>query len=235
MPALKTACKLFLALPFIGGVLFLLSKQSVRFESIESQTTHGGAVFNEVSFHPSAEQDVWLMKQSHSGEKLPTPQWEQVLIKIDKRKSPYKVSYHQLKDGVESEYRASCYLCHPHGPRVLRPNLESLRAPLNLKNRLSLNLLNLRIKLYGKMSLSEQKIPFDRKVPLYFKDKNALAPLKLASCTICHHDGWFGRGTLTRQQALPIAHLIAKNQMPPWPFKLNEKEKEQIDLFLKGF
>ena len=199
----------------IGAALFGLNRMSystapVKFESIESKTT-----------------------ENHPGEALAPEKWEALMIKVDKTQRPYRVTYHQLLDGKETEFRVSCYLCHSNGPRAVRAHSESEGAPLTTGNKLLVNYMNLVIKSYGKMKTLEDSLK--RRNPLMFKGRNDLKTLEVASCTMCHHDHWWGRGILTRQQAMPITHLIAKNQMPPWPFTLSAEEKTQIKEFIQGF
>lgn len=115
---------------FIGAALYSLTwlpyqTPSVRFESIESKTPENHPVFNQVRLSVSRKQDVWFMRQSHTGVKLETAKWDELMIKVDKSKRPYAVTYHQLLKGRETEYRVSCYFCHSNGPRAIRASGES--------------------------------------------------------------------------------------------------------------
>ncbi len=227
--------KYTLGLLLMGGALTHYLARSVRFESIESKTIDNHPVFNQVSFISGATQDIWRMRQSHLGEKLDLQKWDELMIKVDKSRNPFEVSYHQLRSGKEIEYKVSCVLCHANGPRAIRAQSRSSAAPLSVSDKISLGVLNLRIRAYPKMKVKHIPLAQVRKVPLKYEDKAALNPLKVASCTMCHHDGFLGRGTLTLQQGLPIAHLMKNKQMPPWPFTVSRREREQIENFLKGF
>lgn len=226
----------------MGGVIFFIStqlmKQTVTIESVESKTIEGHEVFNQISFKSQNQQDIWSMKQSHQGRSYPLNQWDELKITVDKTSRPFKVSYSQLQNGKEVEFKVSCYFCHSNGPRAIRPNFESEKAPLDLTSKMALRLFNLKIKTYGKMEIQKTNLKIgtkERTTPLKYFGRNEVAPLQLATCTICHHDQFWGRGTLTRQNALPIEHLVKNNLMPPWPFQLSAGEKKQIENYLKGF
>lgn len=205
----------------------------VTIESIESQTNDFNKVFNRIKFSSTKNLDSWQMKQSHDG--IHALRWDELEIKIDKSKTPYEVSYHQYKDGKESEYRASCYLCHANGPRLIRPNFDSKFAPLDLKARLDIQAMNLRIKTYPRMkTVLNDKVK--RVVPLKYEGKLENGTLTVRTCSFCHNSNTFwGRGELKRQHVTTAEHLIKTKQMPPWPFKLDKKEEEQLDLYFRGF
>lgn len=239
MSAQKLILSLIMTLLLVSGVfLFTLSHEAITFESIESKTIDEEAVFNQVSFESQKHLDIWKMRQSHGGRHLALKEWDELMIKVDKRQRPYQVSYHQLKNGKESEFKVSCYFCHSNGPRIIRPEIKSANAPLSLAQRAQINLWNLRMKSYGKVEIKKESLTLGgkaRMTPLKYFGKNDLEPLKLSSCTMCHHDSWWGRSSLTRQQALPIAHLVKNGQMPPWPFKISAEEQQKLNDYLKGF
>jgi hypothetical protein len=202
-------------------------------ESTESQTNEFKEVYNQIKFVSSKNKDSWLMKQSHDG--IHSKNWDDLEIRIDKSQTPYQVSYHQYKNGKESEYRASCYLCHANGPRLIRPNYQSQTAPLPLKERLIIQAMNLRIKSYPRMETIKNDV-IRRVVPLKYEGNLESTSLTVRTCTFCHNTNTFwGRGELKRQQMNTITHLVKTQQMPPWPFKLNKNEQEQLDLYIRGF
>ncbi len=239
MSAQKRLFSLIMTLLLAGGVFLLATaSDSITFESIESRTLEDLPVYNQVSFETNGNEDIWKMKQSHGGRHLALKDWDQLMIKVDKSKRPFKVSYHQLKNGKEVEYKVSCYFCHSNGPRIIRPELKSAKAPLTLQQRMQIQLWNMRMKSYGKVVINPKSLTFagkPRETPLKYFGKRDVEPLKLSSCTMCHHDSWWGRGTLTRQQALPMAHLVKTKQMPPWPFSITPEEQEKLNVYLKGF
>lgn len=238
MSAQKFLSLIMALLLLSGAFLFSVSEEAITFESIESKTIDDGAVFNQVSFETHGDEDIWKMKQSHGGPHLELKNWDELRIRVNKKKRPFQVSYHQLKDGKEIEYKVSCYFCHSNGPRIIRPELKSKEAPLALKQRVQIELWNLRMKTYGKVEIKKESYFMagkERITPLKYFGKNDVEALKLPSCTICHQDTFWGRGFLTRQQALPIVHLVKTGNMPPWPFKISPEDKEKLDNYLKGF
>lgn len=239
MSAHKLIFSLIMTLLLASGVFLLASGSGpITFQSIESKTIDEHEVFNQVSLETHQDQDIWKMRQSHGGRNLPLKEWDELMIKVDRNKRPYQVTYHQLKDGKEIEFKVSCYFCHSNGPRIIRPEIISNEAPLNFRQRMQIQLWNLRMKSYGKVEIKREAHLLAGKkriTPLKYFGKNDLEPLKLSSCTMCHHDGWWGRGNLTRQQALPIAHLTKNGSMPPWPFTISPAEKEKLEEHLKGF
>lgn len=235
--AKKIQSSLLITIPLLlllGVAWNSLSQDSwVMIESTESQTKDLKAVFNQIKYTSSANQDSWKMKQSHDG--IHAKQWDELEIRIDKTKTPFQVSYHQYKNGKESEYRTSCYLCHANGPRLIRPNYQSQDAPLSVKAKLMIQAMNLRIKTYPRMETVKNDM-FKRIVPLKYEGKLETTSLKVKTCTYCHNSNTFwGRGELKRQQMGTITHLVSSNQMPPWPFKLDKKELEELDLYILGF
>ena len=235
--AKKLQTSLLITIPsllLLGVAWNSLSQNSwVMIESTESQTSEFKEVYNKIKYTSSMNQDSLKMKQSHSG--VHSKLWDDLEIRIDKSKTPYQVSYHQYKDGKESEYRASCYLCHANGPRLIRPNYQSQSAPLSAKEKLIIHAMNLRIKSYPRMETVKND-SLKRIVPLKYEGKLETTSLTVKTCTFCHNSNTFwGRGELKRQQMNTISHLVSTKQMPPWPFKLDKKEQEQLDLYIRGF
>lgn len=166
------------------------------------------------------------MRQSHGGQSLPKEKWDKLAIVVDK-----KATYLQ-KDPVSGkriEYKVSCFMCHPNGPRVIRP----VEGTLNLADNIRVKLLNLRIKLYGRVEA--EKLPQIGKIPFRHEGKISNAALTLSRCTSCHkEDGFFARGSLTRQNSLTISFMVNQKHMPPLG-DLTSKEREYLENFMNGF
>ncbi len=209
------------------SLLLFFVEGEVLFESIESKTVSGEPVFNKVQLIQEEKRDIWLMKQSHHGKN--SKKWDQVSIVVDKSFTPFKASFHQLDSkGVETEYKTSCFRCHPGGPRIIRE-----KNKLNLKNKLLITKWNLLIKSYGEVKNIENN-PFKRKIPLIENSKLSKIKLDLVSCNNCHGEGKH-RAALTKSQVLTIKHLVKTKQMPPWPFKLSSTERSKLNKFIYGF
>lgn len=229
---------LFLSFLFTLPILHysLASKgPAILIESLESKTQEGKQVFNKIDLIESETQDEWIMHQSHYGKDLPTEKWDEIKIIVNKTKNPYEVSYHEYKNGKESEYRASCFTCHANGPRVIRANTLSKAAPLSLKERYILSYWNFKIKTYGPMKTVENN-PFKRTVPLSYIGQRESAELGIKTCLHCHNgEGILSRAKLQRQHGMTIEHLVKTRAMPPWPYKMTEQEKIHLKRFIKGF
>lgn len=206
----------------LGGEGF---NTSVTFESKESKTGEDGAVFNSIHFKETETIDYWTMKQSHNGLYLKKHEWDHIEIQVHKSESPVKVSYHQYNNGVETSLKVNCFRCHSGGPRAIRPNLNSSQVKLNLKDQITIEVWNLKIKSYG--SVKDVSNPW-RGHP-HFKEK-----LKIKSCRSCHYQGG-PRSPLTKANAGSIIHLLKEGHMPPWPHKISKKDKEKLNRFLFEF
>lgn len=197
---------------------------SLTFESLESKTSKGEPVFNQITLKQEASLDIWKMKQSHHG--LQSEVWDDIEIRVDKRTRPYQVSYHQLDSkGEEIEYRASCLRCHSTGPRAIRPAGE-----LSIKERIQVASWNLLIKSYGEMKVKENTA-IKRNVDLHWLPKDKRSELTIKSCTLCHREGGV-RSVLTKEQIGSISFLVEKGAMPPWPHKLSMGEKKELMRFI---
>lgn len=232
------AFKLFLSsmLVLLMGALVFLNLdngQLVTIESVESKNKTGGAVYNKIGFKSLKNKDIWTMYQSHNG--LDAKTWDKIQIVIDKSNTPFKASFYQFKDGKETEYRASCLMCHSNGPRLIRP----VWSKLDISESIQVIKWNLQIKLYGFIKNEKERLlnEVKRVVPLGFKNKISLTELNLASCNGCHNGGKsiLGRAKIQRQQAITIDHLVRNKLMPPWPHKITKEDKVKLFDFLKGF
>jgi hypothetical protein len=196
---------------------------SLFFESMESKTKEGKAVFNKITLIKKDSVDIWKMKQSHHGRDSIV--WDNIEIHVDKSKSPHTVSYFQFDSlGAEVDFKTSCFRCHPSGPRLIRPN-----GKLSIRERLKMAKMNALIKSYGDV-VHVDKSSLVRKTP--FLEKLG-SPLKVKSCTSCHYKGG-PRGELTSAQKLTIKHLVKRGEMPPWPYRLNKAERGQLNKFIYG-
>ena len=170
-----------------------------------------------------------------------TPQWDRLAIVVDKKVKPHSARFYQFKPGAlewkenlpKETYRVSCFLCHPNGPRAIRP----IEGTQNLAEKTKTLIWNMRIKSYGRVVADVSHAQEDKTLVRPFRVEHRLEneTLKLQSCTLCHKDeGFLARGTLTRQNALTIKHMVKSGHMPPWPLKMNKKEKIQLEMFLSG-
>ncbi len=168
--------------------------------------------------------------------------WERVAIIVATDTTPKTARYYQLPSGPlewrddlpKLEYRVSCFYCHANGPRVVRPQPGSL----GWTERIRTAALNWRIKSYGRVVPHPDHVREDQHLSRPFREPHPVAnePLVLGACIRCHkEDGFLPRGTLTRQHAGTIRHMVEKGHMPPWPFKLSPSEKKELENFLAGF
>ncbi|NOT79400.1 MAG: hypothetical protein HOP07_10445 [Bacteriovoracaceae bacterium] len=238
------------ALLILGGSYFLLnlSQEIVLIESEESKNMHLKSVYNQIKWIPSKNQDVWMMNQSQVGRYPHKEQWERIAIVIDKTKKPMTAKYYQLKPGPlewnnsliknQVSFRASCFTCHSNGPRAIRPVYLSTKAPLSISKKLQVQLLNLRIKTYGRIKFNEDHLKTDLIIypPFRYSQPWDLERLNIKTCNYCHKEnGFFARGELVRQQSGTIQSMVEKGHMPPKGFSLSLNEKKQLRDFLKGF
>lgn len=180
------------------------------------------------------------MQQNHGEETdLNYLEWDRLAIVVDKTQKPYQAKYYQFKGGdlklasanEQSPFRARCFACHANGPRAIRPNNQSERVPLRLKDKVKIFWWNLRIKSYGQViGLSGQKEVGEVK----FKSSSVVLnkSLNLKSCIACHGSGKIRAG-LTLEHLDTMKFLVSHNIMPPFPFNLSTKDKaffEQMKL-----
>jgi hypothetical protein len=215
---------------FLG--LFLLSPTAVTFQSLESVTEDGKPIFNQIKFIAGWDKDIWIMRQSHIGYHKDYKAWDRLAIIVDKTKFPYQAKFYQYSPseldigGQQVPYKARCYACHVSGPRTILPNYESTIVKPNLKDKLQVAIWNLRIKSYGPaQSIAghqlEGGVPFQSSLPLLSK------PLGLESCTTCHSKKGI-RNELKIEHLGTARFLVKEGLMPPFPFTITEKEKENL-------
>jgi hypothetical protein len=222
-----------------------LFPDTLHFESLESKTTEDGPVYNEVRWFSSLNQEVWMMRQSHGGPHAEAGQWDRLAIVIDKTSSPKTARFVQLEPGPlewkeglkEKPFRVSCFLCHSNGPRVIRPNTNSIAAPLKFIDRLRIQAWNLRMKTYGRVVPDPSHADLDSQAKIPFRMKGNLEndTLKVQTCTRCHQEsGWFSRGRLHRQQAITIQFMVSNGFMPPLGLSLSNSDRLEIQAFIDG-
>ncbi len=210
-------------------LFFSFGADIVTFESLESKTDSDGAIYNQISFESTAEKDTWKMRQSHQGPSIEFSRWDSLAIIVDKTKSPKIATFYQLDPNEKFKpipYRVKCFICHPNGPRAIRP-----KDSLALQAEIQVFKWNLKIKSYGRV-LSKS---YSEKEPIKFTGELYDAPLKIGLCVTCHKEtGFLARGTLTRQNFLPIGFLTKNGHMPPLGIPLFESTKKELAEFLGG-
>lgn len=219
----------FLIIPVasaMGTLLYFFLSSPVVFQSAESRTIDGGPVFNEIKWSWKDGKEVWSMRQSHGGRNLPKVKWDKLAIVMEK-----EATFLQFDPQTNEliEYKVSCFMCHSNGPRSIRPEPGTLSFPDLVK----VQLLNLRIKLYGQ--LKAKVLPQIGNVPFRHSGKLSNEILKLPRCTSCHQDkGFFSRGFLTRQNAITIEFMVKQQHMPPIG-SLSLQEQAYLSAFMEGF
>ncbi|WPU63296.1 hypothetical protein [Peredibacter starrii] len=224
------AITLFLGV--IASYKFLTSP--ITFASAESRTAEDAIVYNEITWQWKDGQDVWIMRQSHEGLTPKKENWDKLVITVKNEKT----RFYQLAPGVneftgkekEVPFKVSCFMCHPNGPRAIRPMEFN-----SLGEKIQVGLLNLRIKLYGKLENINSAQNQVGDVPFRHEGKISNTPLTLPACMKCHQDqGLFSRGFLTRQNGITIDFMVKNTHMPPFG-DLSQKEQKYLKDFMDGF
>ena len=217
----------------------------IVFESAESSDSPHGAIYNRVTWSSSPAADVWVMQQSQRGWSVDHDQWDRLMIIVDKSRRPYTARFIQTEPGplvtqgqvASREYGVPCMRCHSNGPRAIRPVTDpSTRAPVSLWSRLRLSLWNLRVASYGRIVAVEtplssgepRLVTLSRSAGEASLTNESSHELGSDACVACHHDGRWGRGRLTREQAPSIRFLVERGFMPPLGFGLSRSERERI-------
>lgn len=230
---MKTA--MLTAVILLGGMIAIYHflQRPITFASAESRTSNNGIVYNEISWQWKDGKDIWIMRQSHNGPHFQKDKWDKLAIVVQDKKT----RFYQIEPGnneftgLEKElpFKVSCFMCHSNGPRAIRPMNPTFSENVQAQ------LLNLRIKLYGKLedlNTSENQVG---DVPFRHPGKISNAHLDLPSCTKCHQDqGFFARGFLTRQNAVTVDFMVKNAHMPPIG-SLSVKERNYLKNFMDGF
>lgn len=219
-----------------GVTIALTDATPVLIQSLESKTGENEAVFNRISFQPGIDRDVWMMQQSHHGSTADSTKWDRIAIVV-KHEPPRSADFYQLEPGdlVWDENakavakKAQCFMCHPNGPRAVRPDQGSSVAAVGVWNRFRLMVWNLRIKTYSRVIQPVQNLEADFRM----QSKVANERLTVAACTPCHSEsGLIRRGSLTRQNFTVIDFMLKNKLMPPAGFSLNEHDRQEIEKFI---
>lgn len=195
---------------------------SILFKSYESKTKDNKEVWNKITLISTNDKDIWKMKQSHHG--ISSKVWDDIEIIVTKKSYPYRAQYKQLKDGKIIDYKASCFRCHPNGPRLIRPHLNT---QLSIKEKILLTKMNSLIKSYGYVKTEDV---FKSKVPLIKSRINKSKHLKIKSCYKCHNG--IERGFITKENTETAKFLLLNKQMPPWPYTIGKAEVNLLNEFL---
>ena len=239
-----SVCKISSGILILTGLLsagLFLSEDEILFQSKESKTLTGDAVYNKIKFVRNKGRDIWLMNQSHEG--VAGKNWDRLAIIVEKNEATFL----QLPPG-ELEWseelwkhalpnKVSCFICHSNGPRAIRAN-EVSSVSMNLKSRMRIFLWNARIKSYGRIKESSWHTQTDAKLerPFRLQSRRDNEVLTVKSCLQCHNnEGFLARGQLTRQNAATIDFMLKQNLMPPLGFTLSKQEKKAIENFVRGF
>lgn len=242
--SVKKFKNILLSAALLGCAFFIYwggDDQAVLFQSQESKGLGDSPVLNQVRYFNLPQKEVWMMGQKHQGE-----EWQRLAIVVSDVAGKKTAQFFQLAPGPlewqenlpKKEYRVSCFMCHPNGPRVIRPESHSTLAPLGVKERAKIFLWNLKIKSYGRVEAHPQHAQEAASIatPFRHSGKRSNEKLKVKTCLWCHQEeGWFKRGELTRQNALTIEWMVSTGQMPPLGMKLSAVEKKELERFLMGF
>jgi hypothetical protein len=210
----------------------------VVFESLESKTDAGNAVFNRIGFLPGWKKDIWLMQQTHQGFSDSFSAWDRLAIVVDKTKNPYVASFYQLSPGdlkFETRpipYKARCFACHANGPRAIRWNADSNVIAPSLWGKMQTAVWNLRIKAYGHV-LSSAGVEFSEGVPFQSKHPVFSRPMGLKTCEKCHSAGGI-RNELRLEHVGTARFLVRNGFMPPFPFHATQEEKDILEKYVES-
>jgi hypothetical protein len=232
----------------LGLLLFsqasTLTGTPVIFQSAESVTGDGGAVFNQVQWIPGWTRDVWMMRQSHHGYDGDAKSWDRLAIVVDKTVRPYRAAFYQFAPGEEwvapginrpglvshapaAPFRARCYACHVTGPRAIRPAPKSAAIQVSWLDRVRILAWNARIKTYGAV-LSEPGQAPTAANPFRSRHPILRRPLGLKSCTWCHSANGI-RGELRLEHAGTAHFLVERGIMPPFPFRASAEDRALLN------
>lgn len=223
---LSSRISLAVGLGVIPGLLFWWAHQPITFQSLESKTSVGDPVYNQIQFLAGLHTDTWIMRQSHHGPNHDKSQWDRLAIVVDKRARHAK--FYQLESGEltanlenAQPLKVRCAACHASGPRAIRPSGQH--------NWITTALLNLRIKTYGALT-SDAGVTFTQGSPFRSPLSALHRPLPLKTCERCHSDGGL-RARLTLEQVGTARFLVEKGLMPPFPFTMSAEDRHKLAKF----
>ena len=250
-----------------------LESRTVVFESRESKNDSGVPVLNQIRLQLSDETEVWEMRQHHdSSETSPSRRsvthsihsrkepsqahqvnfsladFVQITVASEKQKTK-QAAFRQYEPGdfqetkQEREYGVSCAMCHSNGPRTVRPNWSSQRAPLGIQDRLTILLWNTRIKLAGPIQTQEVGLSMEnskRKIPLHLVGEVWNTRIQLGSCTNCHGERntvesatfwpprFLRRSALSFENLATARHLLKESSMPPPLHSVSPEDRAEL-------
>jgi len=224
----------------IGALATPEADDGVLFQSLESKTVENAPVFNRIKFFPGWQRDIWMMNQSHHGADAPAGRWDRLAIVIDKKGKtarfyqlpPGKLEWDESLPGQAIPYRVSCFICHPNGPRAVRP--DSAGLSLSPFTKWKVSWWNLRVRMYGRIHEAPEQAIADAQLRVPFRHRAPLDndELHVKACAKCHNEN--ARGPLTRQNALTIQFMLEKDLMPPSGRRLSEKDRRSLEAFIAG-
>lgn len=220
--------KIFIIFGVVGAyILHNLENYSkpIFIESLESRSIDGKPVINAINYSSKDGIETWTMKQNHHDGK----EWDDLKIIVNTNYEPATAEYFQYKNGVEQEFRVSCFTCHANGPRLIRPNFKSREAKLSLYERGVISYWNLKIKHSGNIETPQDVTLLDqfRKVPLKYEGRFDNKVIELESCNLCHgENSLMGRSAIEAQHQGTAKYLIESGEMPPLFFKISPEDKK---------
>jgi hypothetical protein len=230
----------------------MADESPIPFTSLESRTTENGRVHNRIAFIPGVQKDVWMMQQSHSGLGAAYEKWDRLAIVVDKTVYPRVARFYQLVPGAVEDkgvspltvpfvaraipYKVPCFMCHPNGPRAVRPDTSAADIPLSFYDKIKIELWNIRIKTYGRViSTPTSESLKDPAKPFRFSQPLANEKLDAPTCRRCHNDKWYGRGYLTQQNIFAARFMVTNGFMPPPGFSASTEDLEILGVKKSAF
>jgi hypothetical protein len=247
MKPLLLACKLAIligATSFIFLKLVAIFQTPLKIQSLESKTSTGLAVLNEITWFGLPEKDVWMMNQNHEGKINSENALDRLAIVIDKSINPPTAQFMQLPPGPliwsdeltskKIPFKVSCFTCHANGLRAIREDWNGLVKPAFF-DKLKTNYFNLKIMMYGRVAphAIHQQTDLNLETPFRHLSKLDNEVFKLKTCFDCH-DGQ-KRSVLTRQNVMSISFLTKNGMMPPFGRTLSSHDQFEIQKFVNGF
>ncbi len=218
--------------------LLKIQNTEILIQSLESRTDLNTPVYNKIKYIQAGAKEVWMMNQSHFGLAAEFEKWERIAIVVENK----EVNFYQIKPGPlewsddlinqQVAYRATCFMCHTNGPRVIRPDFENYK--ISWQDRIKIFFMNKKIKSYGRLTESKEMLMADQTREVPFKHKSVLdnQQLNIKTCVQCHNEKM--RGSLTRQNSGVIEFMVKNKLMPPRGRDLSSKESKQIEYFVQG-
>jgi|GEM_PF-780157 len=241
------------ALFILGGLWVSQQNHSVTFQSRESRTVSDGPVFNRVRYVREGQRDVWILEQSHKGISAlaeTAAASDRFVIAVEDGRATFQQFAPGSANALarqetrarehEVEYGVACGVCHANGPRALRPDLSSRKAPLSVRDRLAVFVWNLKISTGRRIAALETRLPVteggtQRKVAFGPRASFWNERLDIPSCNRCHGGSHpLARAPLLRRNFATIAFLVNAGDMPPPLHPFPEADRQRLASFLSG-